>query len=371
MSPEGRTPARGGAGRAQGALIPRAPDSRVIEALLAPADRLRAVLYRTLAPRWAQLFVDRERRVAWLGAASVLLALALTATVPLGLLALGPLLLGVPHLVADLRYLVLRPGLHRRPALCLAAALPLAATGFGAPAWVGLLALAVAVLGARCPPGQGVLRLAGATVWVLLAAWAAFDEAGFVLAFVHAHNLLALALWWTMRPRGGHARALLLLAALGTLLLLCGAADAPALAGPAPAGAPGFEAHALAYAPGLGATWAVRVVLCFAFLQALHYAVWLRLVPDDARDRPAPRPWRSSWRALRAELGAPLLVAALLLALAIALWGAMDLAAARWGYLRLAAFHGYLELAVALLALLERRPLLGVAGEPPAPRTGR
>jgi hypothetical protein len=51
----------------------------------------------------------------------------------------------------------------------------------------------------------------------------------------------------------------------------------------------------------------------------------------------------------------PLLLVFLGVSLFIALWGLKDLAQARWGYLRLAAFHGYLEVAVAALFLVERK----------------
>ena len=39
--------------------------------------------------------------------------------------ALGPIVLGVPHLVADIPYLVVQPGLHRRGALLAAVGFPL------------------------------------------------------------------------------------------------------------------------------------------------------------------------------------------------------------------------------------------------------
>ena len=327
----------------------------MIEALLAPVDALRSALYRALAPCCAGLFADRARRVAWLGGGSVVLAFGLTVAAPLWLLALSPLLLGVPHLLADFRYLVVRPALHRRTALCALAALPLLACGFGAPAWVGLLAMAVAVLGARC---GWALRLAGLAAWAAMTFAATADESAFVLAFVHLHNAMALALWWALRPRDRRALVVVALVVAGVALLLVGALDpvvAAAGGWQVPLAIPGLDSNAQAYAPGAEVPWAMRVVLSFAFLQAVHYAVWLRLVPEDARPRPAPRPFRASWRALRDDLGRPLLGLALLLALGIATWGALDLIAARAGYLRLATFHGYLELAVAALLVLERR----------------
>ena len=65
---------------------------------------------------------------------------------------------------------------------------------------------------------------------------------------------------------------------------------------------------------------------------------------------------RTSWRPLVSGTLTPrqALVFALV-ALGVLAWGLVDLGAARGGYLRLAAFHGYLELAVAARWLVEGR----------------
>ena len=55
------------------------------------------------------------------------------------------------------------------------------------------------------------------------------------------------------------------------------------------------------------------------------------------------------------DFGLPLLLVFIGLSAFIAFWGLQDLAGARWGYLRLAAFHGYLELAVAAFFFVERK----------------
>jgi len=70
--------------------------------------------------------------------------------------------------------------------------------------------------------------------------------------------------------------------------------------------------------------------------------------------RPAPRPFRASLRALKDDLGGPLLVVSGVVALGVAGWALVDLAGARLGYLQLAAFHGYLELAAGAWLWLER-----------------
>lgn len=318
-------------------------------------DSVRGSLYRALKPWLSSLYADRSRRVMGLGLFSISVSFALTLVAPLWLLALGPVLLGVPHLVADARYLVVLPKLHERGPLAWLALLPLIATGFGAPAAISLLAIVPAVLMARASPTRKAI---GLTAWGALTGVAITWETPFLLAFIHLHNLIAVGLWWSLRPRT--KAALLVPAAVlaGTVFLLAGGAE-PILtalgAWQAPGSGASFTEFVESSAPGLDSPWAVRLVLSFAFLQSVHYAMWLRLVPEDGRARPAPRPFRATWNALVTDFGLPLLVVFVGLSLFIALWGLRDLASARFGYLRLAAFHGYLELAVAALFLVERK----------------
>ncbi len=98
-----------------------------------------------------------------------------------------------------------------------------------------------------------------------------------------------------------------------------------------------------------------RIVLFFAFAQSVHYAVWLRAVPDDARHRSGIRGFRSTVRALCDEFGVLIFVGFALLAIGIAAWSLFDVPAARTGYLRIAISHGYLEIATCLLLALEAR----------------
>ena len=86
-----------------------------------------------------------------LAAFSVAVALACTLAAPLSLLTLGPLCLGVPHLVADLRYLVVRQGLHRRPRLLLGVAPFLALAVLDPQLGWGSCAVAAAALAADAP----------------------------------------------------------------------------------------------------------------------------------------------------------------------------------------------------------------------------
>ncbi len=323
--------------------------------LLEPLDRARAGLYRLAAPLLKGLYANRERRVFWLGVFSVSTSLLFTAFVPLWLLSLGPVILGVPHLLADVRYLVVRPGLHRQWAFWLAVP-ALLAVGLGAPPAVGLLALFPAALAPQARGvGARVLVLLGATALVTVALrW----ELPFIVGLVHLHNVIAVGLWLLLRRRGPSGVATLgLIAAVAAFILLGGVDPLVTLARGWEANATGnrFDDFVAGAAPGVSGPWAQRLVLSFAFMQSVHYGVWLRLVPDDLRHRAAPRPFKASWAALRAELGVWPLAGFTLAALAIAAWGALDLHGARLGYLRLGAFHGYLELAVLAFFAVGRR----------------
>ena len=320
--------------------------------LLSPADALRSRILRGFAPR--SLLVHREKRVAALGTATVLAAFAGSCLAPVWMLALSPLVLGVPHLLADLRYLVVRPGLHRRPRLWIAAGLPLGALAVGDGTWVwpGLAAAGGALLVARGTLGR---RLVGLAALAILCAWTRSLGPTAGVVFAHLHNVLALALWWAWRPRRGRWHWIPLgLAAAGAWILF-----ALPFSGDASTSLGGLSLGALAasLSGGLSPDLGLRLAVGFAFGQALHYAVWLRLLPEEDRARPVPRSFSSSFRALKADFGAWPLALAGSAALGIALWAVADLAAARAGYFRLSLFHGHLELAAAALFWVEGRPL--------------
>ena len=80
---------------------------------LQPLDRARIALFRWLGPIARPFIRNRSLRASTLLCLSIVIAFALTLLSPLALLALGPVVLGMPHLAADARYLILRPGLHR------------------------------------------------------------------------------------------------------------------------------------------------------------------------------------------------------------------------------------------------------------------
>jgi hypothetical protein len=326
---------------------------------LAPLDELRRFGLRLAGRPGVMLFARREVRVTVVGTASVVTALVCTGVLPLWSLVLGPIALGVPHLIADLRYLVLRPGVHLRRGFAPFIALPLAATLIVPHLSLGLVAVA------------GACALARTALWVRIAGALAGAAAAVALArigrpgeivFAHVHNLVALGLWWSWRPRRPMHQLLPVCAfAAGALAIGVGLVDTWSLRSGALApilgGRIGVEDLAAGMSPFIDPVWALRALLLFAFGQSVHYAVWLRLVPEDDRPRPAPRPFTASVQALVADCGGPLLAIAAAVALGLVLYAAFDAYAARMLYLRLALFHGPLELVAIALRVLDRTPI--------------
>lgn len=329
-------------------------------------DALRRQLWwlvvRLVGPRF---IADRSARLSLLASFAIVTALLLATLVPLWLLLLGPLFLGVPHLMADVRYLIVRPpqrlARHARWAILL----PLA----GMTLLRGQL-----LLGGPSLPGWemacGAAALLGAVVTAYPAGWSRRIALGaiaplctLVVAYPlwttiflgHAHNLIAFALWlaWSRQddPRRRYLGVAALYAAAVGLLASGWLEPLGALVGAATAPSTGLSFTSLAWqlAPGLDPQTATRLVVIFAFAQSVHYSVWLRLMPASSTfcPRPAPTTFRANVTGLEADFGAWGWRLAVLLSLALPAGMALaHPATLRATYLTLALFHGWLELAV-------------------------
>lgn len=320
--------------------------------LLAGLDAVRLRLLRACMPVSSRLAADREARVAVVASLTVLTSFVLAMTCPLALLAIGPLLLGVPHLLADVRYCVVRPGWHRDRTVQLAG-LPIVAVGLGADLSIGLAAVGVVVVAAEAPLRR---RVAGLVVVGSLLLTTAAIGRWFDVALLHLHNVVAVGLWlaWRRRTRRWHLVPLALIA-VGSLAIVLWPVPLE-VDWLAPAAIP-LRHHLAMLAPRLPFDLAIPLVVLFAFMQAVHYGLWLRVVPEEDRDRATPRTFRASLRALDRDVGRWLVRLFMLVAVALALWAVVDLYAARIGYLRFARFHAVLELCVVALVLVENRPL--------------
>ncbi len=314
--------------------------------LLHPFDRIRWWVLKSLGRPVLPLVRQRDLRVVVSGLFTLVIAFALTLAGPFWLLAIGPIIWGIPHLLADLRYLVVRPGLHRQRLWWLFVAVPLVVAGLGYyPMISGFIAVgAIAVI----TQGRIWKKAAVLTVAVILSIAAVRTGNLSMIIFAHAHNFIAVLLWWFWRPRPRprHAIVPALFLILGALLLF--GVFVPNLPGneALPTGLRSGD-HLASLAPGLNEPWGLRLVILFAFAQTVHYGVWLRLIPEEDRNQSTPRPFSASARALLRDMGAPLLIATLLFSIVLAGWAVFDLFAARSTYLRMALFHGYMELSAA------------------------
>lgn len=338
--------------------------------LLAPADAGRRALIR-MASRLGlakSVLASRERRVALGLSLAVASSLALAVTVPLHLLAIGPLVLGVPHLVADVRYLVLPTQIWRRGLAAVAIGAPLLGLALTRDLRWGMIAVLGAALVAPAAAGVARARVALARglavamgLALLYCAHRARNETAFVL--LHAHNLVAISWLFLLGPRRRSPWPLLATAAfaLATAAIFGGAFDAVAFRLGTMDGVPRAtsldEQILLLAPPGASPREAVRWVLFFAFAQSVHYGVWLRVIPDQARPSATARSFAQSARVLVRQLGLPLCALAAALAVALGVYAAFAPHAARFLYLRVALFHGFLELAAFALVLVSGRAL--------------
>ncbi len=289
------------------------------------------------------------------GVGIVASTLAAVSVAPLWVMAIGPIAIGTPHLVGDIRYLVVRPGLHRRLSFWAAIGVPLAVAYIFPGPGIGLLAVAGALVISQAPAGR---RLLGLGVWAV--AYALMLKLGRLgtLSVLHLHNLLTLGIWWMWRPRGWKKESWVLIAFVAASALILTGATLPLVRWADGMKAPmsGLTFHALARAllpvklPGFG----VRLLIWYGFAQSVHYSTWLRLVPEDDRTRSTPRTFAASWRALRDDFTSWGLALVVIAMLGLAVWAAFDLRAARLGYVRAATFHFDLEFAILALCWAER-----------------
>ena len=88
----------------------------------------------------------------------------------------------------------------------------------------------------------------------------------------------------------------------------------------------------------------VSWVLLFAFLQSIHYLVWIRLIPEEDRPQKTPRGFEKSYRALEVDFGFGFLFVGFLTLVFFIGYAIYSPSLARADYLTLISFHGFLEL---------------------------
>jgi hypothetical protein len=317
----------------------------------------------------AALFTRRDRRVVTLAVVHATLAFGLSVFAPMLLFVLGPVLLGVVHVAADVRYLVLRQELAKywRSLVwmfCAALVLVRVLWEAGVPGDVARVetllvmsfVLFAIVVAARQSRNHARTLVASSSLCVIAGLTLQYPlEARLVAA--QLHNLVALALWAILLRE----RVRLLLVPLLVVLtfagvLLSGAFHQVSLA----AGSTAFGLHVLEAAawlcPGLREDYAIGLVSCYVFLQSIHYAVWLMLIPQQQTPAQGTLTFRMSARSLLKDFGALSLAAVGLTALFVLVSACFDVHRTRTLYLSLAMFHTYLELAFLAYFWVNSRP---------------
>jgi hypothetical protein len=317
--------------------------------VIAALDRVRGVLLREIvrAPLLGDAVRDRQRRITLRIATAILVAFALAVIAPAATLAISPIALGVPHVASSIRYLVLRQSLPRAflVVVCVAA--------------VAMMGLRVGEQYVGPPHAFARLEVGLATTWAIAAV--CFGAAtrtrlvlglGFVacagaialahpvlarLAFVHVHNLGALALWLLFTR---NKRTMLVGGILVTIaFLLFGSVR------PLSASALGVDLEVVGawLVPGAAAAIAVPLVLAHVFTDSIHYAFWLGVIPEETLRHEGTLSFSMTWRALRRDFGAAGIAAVVACAAAVVAFAWFGLARARNAYFALAGFHGYIE----------------------------
>ena len=302
----------------------------------------------------------RDRRIATLACLSVLSAALGAVYFPVLLFTLGPVVLGVAHVAADVRYLVLRRNLARwwQSSVWLGCGALLSLRGLEELGWLdhaervefGTAAafMGVAVLAAlreRGSRGRAVLAFA----LLALATSSALSQPKLSrYVFLHAHNLIALLAWATLfRARKRWLIAPVALIVSSVALLASGALVSQTLASRFAAS---FHLHVLTVsdwlAPFADPRVAVAITTTYLFLQSVHYSAWLSWIPQEEQPRRGTPTFRMSVRSLFADLGTGGVAAVSLATLAVWIGAYFDLPRAQGLYLSLASFHGYLELAL-------------------------
>jgi len=341
-----------------------------LEQAATPFDLVRGATLRftTRSRLVTRILARRDTRIAALGSLQVLVLLAATLRFPVALYFVGPVVLGVVHLAADVRYLCVR--VTPPKALWLASAvlagaltvvrvcvgLHVASATLGAQVdmgvgsvWVGV-ALALRVSDAASSFRTNAVMLAIVAGTALAARWLMTHAALCDVVIVHGHNLLAFVLWFALfRPRAslGWAALPMVLVVAASAVLLSGA-WVPWTSQHGGLLAFGQRAARLGagLAPGASSRVATAVAMTFVFLQSVHYAVWTNWIPQDCLPGEGTATFRMTLRSLKADFGPRALALIAFVTVGFGLLACWHLRQSVAWYMTLARAHVWFELAV-------------------------
>jgi hypothetical protein len=309
-------------------------------------------------------------------AAAALAALAVALRAPATTTVLGLACFGILHNVLELRYVAGRfAGILAGPFLKL---LLIFVTGIAICRLIPAddfsrraeILLAYALISAACIRALRDRRIALAVAALVIATAAcaslAYPSYHFVV-LAHLHNVVPLFfLWeWSRTLPDRHRKAFRAMQLTWVVaipaLLLSGFFDTWLHGGPVALGAFGgstgpHSAHTMAavYTPPalLDSAMALRFLAVFAFLQTMHYVVWVWFMP-----RHAPESSAAFQKRIPGLTGRTVWILGLVGTALLALVFATDYASGKTVYSSIATFHAYLEFPVLLALILGFRPV--------------
>jgi hypothetical protein len=317
-------------------------------------DTARTWLLRRTSPISRIVIRNRDLRVVITAAAICSLSLCgVTFAVGFSLL-LGPIVFGMPHLFAEARYLFFQRGCRQSALLCGVLALQILSVVTSHGIQTLGVACFVAILSTCDREKAHVWWMLLFAALVQLVCLTAPAKSRFVL--LHAHNCVPILVWLFWRRRStATSIAVPMIFGVAATLILAGGLDGFPLHTPLRDEV--FSLSKIADAVGGGApgAWRRRWLFFFGFSQAVHYSIWLRLIPEEARARETPRSFAASWAACTVDFGRPTAVFMVVATLGVPMLAlAFGAVRVRSLYVTLSEFHATLE-AVLISVLWTRR----------------
>ncbi|MFC7595725.1 hypothetical protein ACFQU3_10440 [Terrabacter sp. GCM10028922] len=314
----------------------------------------------------------RSRAITLLVLGAVGASLAVAVGSPIATSVIGLILFGILHNLLEIRYVAGRfSGVLGRPFLDLLGAL---ITGIvvcrllvgvvGRPAQLAEILLGYGVLAAAAWQGlDGRRRVTALAVVGTASVVSLTFPAYHFVVLTHLHNVVPLFfLWeWSRRivsRRGRQAfRAVQLVWVVAVpAVILLGLIDGSLGADPGIVRSVVGDGHSVVASsapPGAAATVVgMRFLTVFAFMQTMHYVVWVALMPRVAPDASAAFEARVPW-----VTGPRLWAMGFMAAAVFAVLFGVDFVQGKALYAALASYHAYLELPVLLAMLLGARGL--------------
>jgi hypothetical protein len=294
--------------------------------------RARTLRWTLRLPFTRELFVRRELRTPFWFLISLGINLFLVFRFPQIPFYWGPLLLGVPHLLASFRY-----GVRSKdgfPLYLFCSLLMAVSLWAGGAQWMVLFPMILLLVGMN-REGRGLRTLPAMAIVIVLAGGFFIDGYRTALILAILHNFVAFAFWFR-ETRSRPERLGVFLALFGTIVA---ALLIPVSTGSGEIGDIAFLLTGLSPEPEV-----VRFTRIFLLTQSLHYFIWLKALPDQVAPSKVPRSFRGGVRDDRLWFGRSVHAVVLLVAgglLALAFHSGLE--PARRFYVQLAAFHGFAE----------------------------